>query len=76
MSTADGEAPIHEACAKFYIPFSNPDGGPQGRIQPLDNAVNAEYCEPFSRAGQLWPFLSFRSGILFDGPYKRQDSVV
>lgn len=39
-------------------------------MQPLDNAVNTEYREPFSQAGQLWPFLSFQSGILFDGSHK------
>lgn len=51
--------PIHTACRKFCIPLGNGDGGCRGRIQPLDNAVNAERCEPFSQTGQLWLFFSF-----------------
>lgn len=41
-----------------------------GQIQPPDNAVSAEYCTPFSQTGQLWPFLSLQSGILFDALHK------
>lgn len=36
------EAPIHMAYRKFHTPSSNPDGGPRGQIQPLDNAVSTE----------------------------------
>lgn len=44
---------------KFYTPFSSPDRGSQGGIQFLNNAVNAEFCEPISQAGRPRPFLSF-----------------
>lgn len=52
-------APIHTTYGKFYTPFSSPDRGSQGGIQFLNNAVNAEFCEPISQAGRPRPFLSF-----------------
>lgn len=42
----------------------------QDRIQLLNNAVNAESCEPISQAGLLWPFLYFQGGILFEDLHK------